>query len=71
MILNTYFIPRRDNRPHATPKCGPEESKFKIDYYTQLFLEKLDHIRETFGKIRSRSNVLFKTNKFQIYTVFP
>ena len=32
MLLNDYFDPKRTNRPHATPKFGPEKSKFKTYY---------------------------------------
>ena len=61
--MNTYFIPIRANIPHAKPKYGPGESKFKNDYYTNVF-RKNESYKIKVGKIRSRRNVLFKTNKF-------
>ena len=31
--INAYFLPRRTNRPHATPHYGPGKFKFEVDYY--------------------------------------
>ena len=47
MGVNSYFVPRRTNRPHATPNYGPGKSKFDIDYYRQTDYppEKLAHIK--------------------------
>ena len=60
MGVNVYFVPRQNNRPHATPKYGPGKFKFEVDYHRQTYFStgKVSHIRKT-GKIRSISNVFF------------
>ena len=60
MGVNDYFVPRRTNRPHATPNYGPVKSKFEVGYYRQTYFspEKL-LILEKNDKRSSRGNVLF------------
>ena len=65
MGVNAYFGFRIKNIPHSTPNYGLGKSKFEIDYcrQTYCFPEKMPCIQRTFGKIRSRSNVFFKSIK--------
>ena len=37
MVLNSYFGHRLTNRPHTTPNYGPENSKFEVGYYRQIY----------------------------------
>ena len=59
MGVNSYFGPRRTNRPHATPNYGPVKSKSEVYYYRQTyFLQKKYLISEKTGKSGSMINVL-------------
>ena len=68
MVVNACFGPRRTNKPHTTPNCGPGKSKREVDYYRQkyYFPKKLAHIQRKLEK--ENQEVMYYSKNFIITT---
>ena len=63
MGVNSYFVHRITDRPHATPNYRPRNQSLKliiIDRHN--FSRKTGLYMSNVGMINSRSNVFFKNN---------